>query len=246
MSEIVQSCFRRVEKKYLLTPWQYEAIRSGMLPYMTADRYSNYTICNLYYDTADYELIRASLEKPVYKEKLRLRSYGTPGDHDTVFVELKKKYDGVVYKRRVVMEARAAHQYVDHGIIPANEEQIHREIDWFLHVYHPEPRVFIGYEREAYAGTDQPDLRITFDTNLRWRTERLDLRQGQDGALLLPPEQILMEIKIPGAAPVWLARLLSETGAYPASFSKYGTYYKQQVIGQTAVQKSKLEVITCA
>ncbi len=246
MTGTVPCSFRRVEKKYLLTPQQYQQVCAGMAAYMEADQYTHYTICNLYYDTEDYALIRASLEKPVYKEKLRMRSYGIPGNRDKVFMELKKKYDGVVYKRRVVMEASAAQRYISHGIQPEHEEQIHHEIDWFMRFYQPEPRVFIGYEREAYAGIELPDLRITFDTGLRWRTDHLDLRQGQEGNPLLPPDQILMEIKIPGAAPVWLAHLLSEIEAYPTSFSKYGTYYKQQILGQTAPQKLQLEVMTCA
>lgn len=246
MTGTVQYSFRRVEKKYFLMPQQYQQMCAGMAAYMQADQHACYTIGNLYYDTENYTLIRTSLEKPVYKEKLRIRSYGVPGDRDKVFVELKKKYDGVVYKRRVLMEAAAAQRYLSHGIRPENEEQIHHEIDWFMHLYQPEPRVFIGYEREAYAGIELPDLRITFDTGLRWRIDHLDLRQGQAGTLLLPPDQILMEIKIPGAAPVWLARLLSELKVYPTSFSKYGTYYKQQILGQTAPQKIHLEVMTCA
>lgn len=246
MTGTVQYSFRRVEKKYFLTPQQYQQMCVGMAAYMQADQHARYTIGNLYYDTENYALIRTSLEKPVYKEKLRIRSYGVPGDRDKVFVELKKKYDGVVYKRRVLMEAAAAQRYLSHGIRPENEEQIHHEIDWFMHLYQPDPRVFIGYEREAYAGIELPDLRITFDTGLRWRIDHLDLQQGQAGTLLLPPDQILMEIKIPGAAPVWLARLLSELKVYPTSFSKYGTYYKQQILGQTAPQKIHLEVMTCA
>ncbi len=226
----VQCCFQRYEKKYMLTTEQQAVVLEGMRPYTCPDTFGSYTICNIYYDTEDYTLIRASLEKPVYKEKLRVRSYGVPNDHDKVFVELKKKYDGVVYKRRTVMEAVDAAAYVNGGQPPAQEDQICHEIDWFLHSYGPGPKVFIAYDRTAFAGREDPELRITFDTNLRWRDTELDLRAGDHGQLILPAERTLMEIKIPGAAPVWLAHLLSEAGVFPTSFSKYGTCYTENIL----------------
>lgn len=237
MEGAVQSCFRRVEKKYLLTQRQYEAMISGMRIHMRPDTYGSYTICNLYYDTADDILIRTSLEKPIYKEKLRMRSYGVPGDCDDVFVEIKKKFNGVVYKRRTVMQAAQAVDFVHNGIYPRqSDSQINREIQWFLGSYRPTPKVFIAYDREAYAGLDLPQLRITFDRNLRWRRDRLDLRLGDDGQPVLEENRILMEIKVPDAAPVWLARLLSNLGAYPTSFSKYGTYYQKFARNQGGLQ----------
>ncbi|MGN1003977.1 MAG: polyphosphate polymerase domain-containing protein [Oscillospiraceae bacterium] len=241
----IQSTFQRFEKKYLLTSAQYTALLDGMKPYLQPDEYGRYTICNLYYDTDNYQLIRTSLEKPVYKEKLRLRSYGVPGDGDNVFVELKKKFHGVVYKRRVVMEVSEAMAYLSGTARPSQEGQICHEIDWFLASYHPTPKVFIAYDREALAGREDPELRVTFDTNLRWRGSELDLRRGDGGERFLPEDQILMEIKIPGAAPVWLGRLLSETGIFPTSFSKYGTCYRQNLVGQHPEQMKK-EAPFCA
>jgi len=220
-----QSSFQRVEVKYLLTPEQYYAIRRGMKPFVKPDVYSHYTICSIYCDTADYSLVRASLDKPAYKEKLRLRSYGVPGSRDTSFVELKKKYDGVVYKRRVTVNAAQAADCVSAGRL-SRDDQISREINWFLHVWQPIPAAYIGYDREAWAGTEDPELRITFDTNLRGRSRDLDLRAGDYGSLILPRDTILMELKFTGGAPLWLSHLLSENGIFPASFSKYGTYYK--------------------
>ncbi len=226
----IQSCFRRYEKKYLLTREQYRAIRFGMASFMRPDAHPHYSIGNLYYDTANYDLIRSSLEKPVYKEKLRMRSYGVPGSRDSVFVELKKKYDDVVYKRRVTMELQNAVPFL-RGEQGGDGSQISREIDWFLRFYRPEPKVFIAYDREAYAASDGGELRITFDTALRARSNDLDLRLGDRGVPLLEDGRVLMEIKIPGAAPLWLARLLSENAVFPTSFSKYGAYYKQFVLG---------------
>ena len=244
MASDVQCSFKRCEKKYLLTQLQYYKMKTGMAQFMEADRYSNYTICNLYYDTPDFQLIRTSLEKPVYKEKLRTRSYGVAADDSSVFVELKKKFDGVVYKRRVVMNANDATCFLEGEAVPGTDSQIHREIDWFRRSYPDlQPRVFIGYDREAYAGIENSELRITFDTGLRGRTDNLDLRLGDYGSPLLPPGRVLMEIKIPGAAPLWLSHLLSENGIFSSSFSKYGAYYKQYILGSDPAVE---EVRNCA
>jgi hypothetical protein len=245
MANDIQCCFKRVEKKYLLTPQQYEKLVQGIAPYVKPDTYSNYSICNIYYDTDDYQLIRSSLEKPIYKEKLRMRSYGIPGDNDKVFIELKKKFDGVVYKRRVVMGAKDAVNYIDHNIQPTESGQVNHEIDWFMKSYQPKPKVFISYDREAYAGIEIPDLRITFDTNLRWRETELDLRCGNYGAPLLDDE-ILMEIKIPGSVPLWLAHMLSDLKIFPGTFSKYGEYYKKNILGKSARKEFVKEAQVCA
>ena len=246
MAGKMQFCFKRYEKKYMLAPDQFATMLAGMEGYMRADEFGRYTICNIYYDTDDYRLIRASLEKPVYKEKLRMRSYGVPDDRNEVFVELKKKYNSVVYKRRTIMTAAGAVSYLHDGAAPEREDQICREIDWFMHSYHPTPKVYIAYDRTAFAGIEDPELRITFDTNLRWRDRELDLRAGDYGEAILSPDQILMEIKIPGTAPVWLARLLSEAGAFHTSFSKYGTWYKQNILRRSLPETIRKEVRACA
>ncbi len=244
MGSKMQFCFKRYEKKYMLSPEQLARILAGAKNYVRADEFGRYTICNIYYDTDDFRLIRASLEKPVYKEKLRMRSYGIPSDRDKVFVELKKKFDSVVYKRRTVMAAAEAVSYIHGGTLPEQEDQICREIDWFMRSYRPTPKVYIAYDRAALIGLEDPELRITFDTNLRWRSHALDLRAGDYGEPLLRPDQILMEVKIPGTAPVWLAHLLSETGAFPTSFSKYGSCYRQNILGRTG--GNGREVHACA
>lgn len=242
----MQFSFRRYEKKYMLTPEQLRGMLAGMKGHMRPDEFGRYTICNIYYDTDDFRLIRASLEKPVYKEKLRMRSYGVPNDEDKVFVELKKKYDSVVYKRRTVMSAGEAVSYIHDGVVPEREDQICREIDWFMGSYHPTPKVFIAYDRTAFAGLEDPELRITFDTDLRWRDRALDLRAGDYGEPLLPSENTLMEIKIPGTAPVWLARLLSGIGAFHTSFSKYGAWYAQHILKRDLPETIRKEVPFCA
>ncbi|WP_099469772.1 polyphosphate polymerase domain-containing protein [Konateibacter massiliensis] len=225
-----QGVFKRYEKKYLLTDYQYKLLRERLAEYMEEDSYGLHTINNIYYDTDDYRLIRKSLEKPIYKEKLRLRSYGTPTKDSNVFLEIKKKYDGVVYKRRTAMKLDEAGKYVLDGKQPCSTSQITREIDWFLKSYDLSPKVFIAYDRIALFGKEDADLRITFDTNIRWREENLDLARGSNGRQLLQPGQVLMEIKIPGVMPLWMSHLLNEMEIYSTSFSKYGTCYKNHLI----------------
>ena len=146
----VQDVFCRYEKKYLLDEAQYRAVRQAMAGRMARDRYGRYAICNLYYDTGTFELIRRSLEKPLYKEKLRLRSYGIPNPDDLVFLELKKKFDGVVYKRRTELSYREAQRYLLTGGTPGETDQIFRETDWFRRSMPLRPAVFIACDRTAY------------------------------------------------------------------------------------------------
>ncbi len=242
---MAQNCFKRYEKKYCLTKAQQEVILEGMKPYMKKDVYGQYTICNIYYDTDDWRLIRASLEKPKYKEKLRVRSYGTAKNDSKVFVEIKKKYDGIVYKRRITCGANEVFDYLNGNQNEADYGQIGREIEWFQQFYHTKPKVFIGYDRLAFAGIEDPELRITFDTNLRWRTDRLDLRYGDYGAPISGYGDVLMEIKIPDTAPLWLSHLLSKAKAYPTSFSKYGACYRYDM-PRAKDRKNIKEDISCA
>ena len=221
-----QLTFERVEKKYLLTPAQLDALAPLLHRYMQIDQYGRHTICNVYYDTPDYRLIRTSLQKPVYKEKLRLRSYGVPGPGDTVFVELKKKYRGVVYKRRTALELTAAERWLA-GDGPAPEGQIAREIEYFQSLYRTGPAVFLAYDRAAMFGRQDPDLRLTLDENIRWRTDALALSAGDRGSPLSVQGLYLMEVKLPGVMPLWLTHGLAQVGAAPVSFSKYGCCYKE-------------------
>lgn len=221
-----QLTFERVEKKYLLTPAQLDALAPMLHRHMQIDQYGRHTICNVYYDTPDYRLIRTSLQKPVYKEKLRLRSYGVPGPGDTVFVELKKKYRGVVYKRRTALELTAAERWLA-GDGPAPEGQIAREIEYFQSLYRTGPAVFLAYDRAAMFGRQDPDLRLTLDENIRWRTDALALSAGDRGSPLSVQGLYLMEVKLPGVMPLWLAHGLAQMEAAPVSFSKYGCCYRE-------------------
>lgn len=223
-----KSVFKRYEKKYLVTALQKERLLQVMADYMTPDEYGQSTICNIYFDTPDYRIIRASMEKPVFKEKLRLRAYGVPQHDSNVFVELKKKYKGVVYKRRVHMSYTDAMQYLINRTRPENvNPQVLSEIDYFLSVYPGiRPSVSLFYDRTAYYGKTDRELRITFDENIRFRNKKLDLSLGSDGYLLTENGENVMEIKCLGAMPLWLTKELDEMEIYPASYSKYANAFR--------------------
>ena len=223
-----QMVFKRYEIKYLLTRKQKETVLAAMKPYMELDAYGRSTIRNIYYDTDNYRLARKSLEKPIYKEKLRARSYAQVQPDDKVFVELKKKYDGVVYKRRIEIPEKAAMDYLT-GKAPAPEEnQITEEIDYFLYFYGKlVPKVFLSYEREAYYTKEPSEFRVTFDENILWRETDLSLEKGVYGTPILLPGQTLMEIKTPGNIPLWMVKVLSEEKIRKTTFSKYGNAYTE-------------------
>lgn len=225
-----QLTFKRYEKKYMMEPGQYERFRAALDEHIKPDRFFESTVCSIYYDTDNYSLIRNSIEKPVYKEKLRLRSYNVPAPDGEAFVELKGKFKGLVYKRRVMMEPRQAMEYLAGERPSPYDGQIVREVDWFLKTTPVSPKVYIACDRQAYVAKADEALRITFDENIRWRDTQLDLCAGSHGKSILPSGFVLMELKIPDACPMWLARMLSEHGVFPAGFSKYGTCYRENLI----------------
>lgn len=221
-----QAVFQRFELKYILTRQQREKVLQAMAPYMRPDKFGRTTICNIYFDTDDYRLIRRSVEKPAYKEKLRLRSYGRATSRSKTFVEMKRKYDGVVYKRRVSMPEEQAMDWLTGKQKPA-ETQIHREIDYFLGFYkNLKPRVFLSYERQAYYAKDESGFRITFDDTILCRQTDLSLQSSAYGTPILPEDKVLMEVKCAGGIPLWLTAVLSREKIYKTSFSKYGTVYQ--------------------
>ena len=227
-----QAVFKRYEMKYLLTLEQKDRLLEAMAPYMALDKYGITVIRNVYLDTPDYRLIRRSLEKPIYKEKLRLRSYRQAGPESPIFVELKKKYKGVVYKRRLSLAQEEAVQWVT-GRQQRSDSQIAREIQWFLGYYRDlRPAMFLSYEREAYYCRDGGDLRITFDDRILARTDRLSLEEEPGGTSLLESGTVLMEVKTAGGLPLWLTEALSRERIFKTSFSKYGKAYLEIIKGE--------------
>lgn len=233
--------FKRYEKKYLLNQAQYELLIPKILNYMEFDKHcvdnTNYHIYSIYYDNDNNDVIRHSISKPYYKEKLRLRSYKiTKNPNDIVFLELKKKINKIVSKRRIVLTFKEAIDFLEKGIRPSSDDyinnQVLNEIEYYLHTNSVHPSVFIGYSRKAFFAKDNHDFRLTIDSKILTRREDLSLSSGYYGKDILENNQYLMEVKILGAIPLWFTNILSELKIYNTHFSKYGTefmnYTKQQ------------------
>ncbi len=227
--------FNRYENKYMLDADTFEKLQNRLSDAMKLDAYNEkqetYPITNLYYDTPDNDVIRTSLQKPKYKEKLRLRAYGVPDSDAKVYVEIKKKVAGLVNKRRSALKLDEAYGFLTSAALPEERpdqnRQVLREINYLLQTHALRPALYLAYDRRAYFGIEQPDLRVSFDRNIRTRRFDLALEAGDYGAPLLDGDCWLMEIKVAQSIPIWLCRLLSEYQIYSTSFSKYGTEYQK-------------------
>ncbi len=229
--------FLRHEQKYLLDADTFHKVLAVMDEHMILDKYNKfhkpYTISNIYFDTEDNYLIRTSLSKPKYKEKLRLRSYGVPDADSKVFLEIKKKFNGVVNKRRTVLKLSEAYDFISSGTSPIPQEymnrQVLKEIEYFLRFYSLKPKVYLAYDRIAYFEKDNKDLRISFDQNIRSRRYDVELEKGDYGEKLLPNGTYLMEIKTSKAMPLWLTEMLAKYDIKRRRFSKYGTEFTKKL-----------------
>lgn len=219
-----ENIFRRVEEKYLLTKEQYKLLFELINDYIEKDLFFETTICNIYFDNKNNDLIINSMEKPKYKHKVRLRSYGVPALEDDVFLEIKFKYKKLVGKRRIKLKLNEFKDYIvekkyDHT------NQIMKEIDYLFNWHDLKPSYFVAYDRHSYCERGNRNLRITIDSNLRSRKDLLSLELGSDGKLYFDEERYIMEIKTLGSMPLWLVRSLSKLKIYPISFSKVGSIY---------------------
>ncbi|MBQ6092513.1 MAG: polyphosphate polymerase domain-containing protein [Clostridia bacterium] len=236
-----KTIFSRYEKKYVITPRQYHLLMLMIGDRLREDDYGKSTVCNIYFDTPDFRLIRQSLEKPVFKEKLRLRVYNIPRADSAAFVEIKRKYKGIVYKRRVSLRYDEAVDWLCRGRPPALQGQIPREIEYCRSCYGAlQPKVSLFYDREAYVGREDETLRLTFDSNIRFRTHRLDLSLGDGGCRRIDGGRIVMEIKCDIVFPLWLSEALSTLAIFPATFSKYGIAYQTMLQPQDAAATAHL------
>jgi hypothetical protein len=226
--------FNRYEKKFLMDYVTWRQLQNSLTAYMEPDKHNKngeyYTINNIYYDTVDNELIRKSISKPKYKEKLRLRGYGTPNRTDKVYLEIKKKVNGLVNKRRTTLILDEAYKFIHTKRKPLYKDymnkQVLNELEYFLNLYELKPKICISYDRMGFFSTTDKDLRVTFDTNIRTRRYDLKLESGTYGEKLLNKNIYLVEIKTDKAFPVWLTNMLSNNKIYKNRFSKYGTEYK--------------------
>ena len=232
-----QTVFKRYELKYMITREQKDRILRAMEPYMVQDKFGRSTIRNIYFDTDDFILARHSIAKPDFKEKLRIRSYAAASPDSTVFVELKRKFDHVVYKRRVALPENFAMKWAQgfagrvSSELAALPPQMTSEIDYFLNYYGTlRPAVFLSYDRLAYRMRDiSSDFRVTFDENILFRDYDMSLGSDIYGTPLLDEGKVLMEIKCSGGIPLWMTQVLSEEHIYKTSFSKYGTAYSRYI-----------------
>lgn len=230
--------FNRHESKFLIDRNIYEELENRLLQYMELDEYNKahefYTISNLYFDTRENNLIRTSLSKPTYKEKLRLRAYGVPMADEKVYLEIKKKVCGVVNKRRTKLKLGEAYNLVATGEKPTIKsymnKQVINEIQYILKIYDLEPKLYLAYDRKAFFSKTNRDLRITFDSNIRTRRYDLKLENGDYGESLLDKNKWIMEVKAEHNMPIWLSNLLSEFKIYKTSYSKYGKEYEKLLL----------------
>ena len=218
--------FRRRELKFIIDAAQRQALEAVLKERMVPDKHGRSTICNLYYDTPDYRLIRRSLERPLYKEKLRLRSYGLATEDADVFLEMKKKYKGVVYKRRIQISEPEAFAFMERSAPLPKESQIGREMVYFRDFYRDlSPRIYISYDRDAWYDPNDGGFRVTMDQAIRFRTTDLSLAIPSEGQTILPPELSVLEVKAEGGIPMWMTEFLSSYQIRKQSFSKYGRAY---------------------
>lgn len=220
--------FRRVEKKYIITRDQYLKLKEEIKDKMKEDEHGKSTICNIYFDTEQYELIRHSITKPVYKDKIRLRSYNIPTLESTIYLEIKRKCDGVVSKRRIEMTLNNFYEQLEND--KAENSQVKKELDYYFSHYNLKPTMFLSYYRRAYYDKENQDFRITFDSNIIARNYDLEIEKGNFGTNILQEDKYIMEIKTLGAIPIWFVKLLDELKICPCGFSKYGEAYTQLVL----------------
>ena len=219
---------QRRELKYILTRSQLAYLKIALKGFMEVDQYGKTSIASLYFDTPDYRLVRTSLERPEYKEKIRLRSYGLANKDSTVYLELKRKVTGLVYKRRISIKEEKV-DYLNDGEVSVGDNQISREISYFCSYYQNlSPAFLIVYDRTAYVDRNS-DLRLTIDESPRYRVDNLNLHTCLEGEKLLDNGGAILEIKVQQAIPLWLARILSEGKIYQSSFSKVGEAYKKEM-----------------
>lgn len=223
---MVDFVFERYEQKYCISSSLYDKFLPLIQNYLVMDKYGITTIQSLYYDTDDYRLIRNSIEKPIYKEKLRVRCYGLNDDNRDIYIEMKRKYDGIVYKRRLACKEDSIEQTIDDCT-----SQIGKEISYFYHYYGTlKPKMMILYDRIAYYDQNS-DLRITFDFVIRYRKENLNFHSTLEGKSLFDSDTVLMEIKSSHPFPLWLCSFLSKEQIFKCSFSKYGYAYQLEIKG---------------
>ena len=231
--------FKRVEQKYMLTKSDFEKLMQILEPKMEKNKYFESKILNIYFDTDNFDIATKTIEKTKYKEKLRLRSYSVPkSDDENVFFELKRKCNSVVSKRRITMKLNEFEEYIKYGKLFQTENmQILKEIDYTKNTKKLKPKMMVAYDRFSYYLIGDENTRITFDFDLRYRDEMLNLKMGDAGHKFFKNDIIIMEVKTLGSMPIWFVKLMNELKIYPTSFSKYGEIYKKHILSKKINKK---------
>ena len=237
--------FQRREKKIILDAALAEPLKQRIEEYMNADEYNKdgkpYMICNLYFDNANNDVIRNSVQLPKYKEKLRLRSYGTPQLDSKVFLEIKRKQNGIGTKRRAKITLQQVYNFLERREYPADTKyintQVLREIDYYLSHTPVEPAAYVSYLRYAYQGKEDPNFRVTFDFDIVTRRHDLSLESGRFGDPLLPPDKMILEVKFAGAVPYWFVQIMNEYNLTFHTFSKIGNDFKNNILKQNGIDE---------
>lgn len=223
----MQNVFKRNEQKYILSNKEYNDIQIIINKYFNKDMYFDNKIYNIYFDNNNRDMIINSLEKSIYKKKIRVRSYGIPNDDSFIYFEIKEKYKGIVYKRRVKLSLMEYNNYINNEIIPNHDKQIMKEIDYIIKYYNLKPYIFLAYDRLSYYSKDDINFRVTFDSNLRSRYDNLKFKDNND-KLYFKDNKYIMEVKSINNLPTWFVSYLSKNKIYPVSFSKIGNIYKER------------------
>ncbi|SFE49436.1 polyphosphate polymerase domain-containing protein [Alteribacillus iranensis] len=227
--------FQRYELKYLIPFHVYEEIaetliRSNKMRYdKFGDGLGRYNIVSLYFDSEDKKIYYETRNKLNFRQKLRLRVYDDATLDSPSFLEVKQKFNKVVNKRRTKLPLRKAYEYLkaeaknDVSQFEPTNVQIMKEAESFRSLYHLQPRVVVSYDRQAFHGIEDSDLRVTFDYNLMARDNNLRIEDGPDGVHFVDPNLVVMEVKVSQSVPLWLSRLLSEFQCPRQSVSKFCT-----------------------
>jgi SPX domain protein involved in polyphosphate accumulation len=224
----------RFELKYLTRFDTYQRIIRQLDPYAERDGYAGelgrYSIISLYYDSPELACYWDKINGVPYRNKLRIRQYGSMAGSDDAYIEVKQKLLASIRKIRTRMKLTqaydllaAAHQRAETSevIDRSPEDEVLNHVMYLRSLYNLEPKAIISYEREPYVGRYDHHLRMTFDLNLRSRAEDLRLESGPWGKYIMSPDIVLVEMKVDGRIPEWFISLVAEHNLEPCRFSKY-------------------------
>ncbi len=249
---MVLEIFTRREQKYLITRTQYEMLVELMMPYMRYDKFGvngRYTVTSLYFENRSHQIYFETKNKLEFRQKLRLRIYDDTDINGTAFFEIKQKHNRVVNKRRTALPLKEAYRYIYYwpdrleSYRPSNL-QIMKEIHHFRTFYGLEPEMVISYDRHAFHCLDDPDLRVTFDFNLRCRSDDLQIEHGPHGAHFIAPDLVILEVKVTHSVPLWLTRFLQILNCEQRGASKFCTSLELLKGGKLPgiLQREKIEM----